>query len=387
MPKKTPNSLRGLAEVRSGQRPTLKQALTRVLTKRPLDVDGVMEALGKREWLPSSNNPRKYVGETLSKEKSLFVRGDDGLYRLANAPKKRAKKKQAKRIVEAAVVAPVVNPHMTILNVEVPRQFDRGLALLAEYTGKTVNTIIGEVLTACLRSRINGMLDAMKIPDDMPEETEEPQAFAKRYAETKPLYDGITKGKKRLATGRFEWTEDADAELVRISSAKPVVTRHGKKVLGEGGWPAVARELSEVLGHKLTRLAVFKHWQWLKDKPDYLKDLRKRAAGAPATRRVKLIKVARFPWKPEHDAILTELVRAVKSPRKVGRGMSFGWADIAAKFSARTGYEVSDQSCLTRWHRIKDRPAVKSLTNGKSHVPIDQVLNAAGVETVAVAQG
>lgn len=378
MPKKTPNNLRGLAEVRSGKRPSLKQALSKVLGQGAYDLDGIMSRLEKRGWLPSSHNPRKYVGETLSKEKALFVRGPDGLYRSKTAAPKRKKRKARALKIETTPVA--LNPSIAIIPVEVPKQFERGLRDLATYTGKPTKALIGEIIIASLRGRINSMYDAMKIPDvlDVDKSTDELLAEAGFDLTTVAPKPPQARVKAKLSRGRFEWNETADAALVRIVASRKLVTWRGRKAYSDGGWPGIARELSTIVGHKLSRLAVFKHWQWLQDKPAY----RKKLASAPKGKRVSKSPSGRFAWSSDHDKILATLVHNT-TPRRHGKRVFLGWEDIAKKFSTMVGVVVTGQACLTRWHRVS--PHMK---NGKSMVPIDAVFARAGVETVStVAQG
>lgn len=74
------------------ERPSLKQAMVTVLKDagESLNGDMVYAELEKRSWLPSTTNPRQYIGHTLSSSKELFLRDPDmgrGFYMLAEGAK------------------------------------------------------------------------------------------------------------------------------------------------------------------------------------------------------------------------------------------------------------------------------------------------------------
>ena len=51
---------------------TLKEAICRVLGDRVMSIGEVYEALKSNGWLPNSNKPRQYIGETLAKTHEVF---------------------------------------------------------------------------------------------------------------------------------------------------------------------------------------------------------------------------------------------------------------------------------------------------------------------------
>jgi colicin import membrane protein len=70
--------------------PVLKDALIKVLGNDTLNLDEIQERLKENNWLPSSSEPRKYIGFVLSQTKDIFDPAPEkgrGYYRVKGAPK------------------------------------------------------------------------------------------------------------------------------------------------------------------------------------------------------------------------------------------------------------------------------------------------------------
>jgi len=93
----------GRAAVMSGARPSLKDAMTQVLGTEALDSAGIYDRLKAKGWLPNAQNPRSYIGYTLSSSKEHFTRvnGRRGFYTV---------KAQAAAVATPVEAAPVKAP-------------------------------------------------------------------------------------------------------------------------------------------------------------------------------------------------------------------------------------------------------------------------------------
>lgn len=75
----------GRRAVLAGERPTLREAMRQVMGTKIMNAQGVYDALKEKGWLPNSNDPKTYVGYTLSTQKDDFEKVADkgrGFYRV-----------------------------------------------------------------------------------------------------------------------------------------------------------------------------------------------------------------------------------------------------------------------------------------------------------------
>lgn len=78
----------GRRAVLAGERPTLKDAMKTVMGKNVMNSQEVYDALKAKGWLPNSNEPKNYIGYSLSSMKTDFERVPDkgrGFYRAKSA--------------------------------------------------------------------------------------------------------------------------------------------------------------------------------------------------------------------------------------------------------------------------------------------------------------
>jgi len=108
----------GRLAVARGERPPVKEAIIRVLGDRIMSGEDVYEGLVKRDWLPNSKEPRKYVGYLLSSTKDRFeaVKSSGrGMYRAVG-------------VASVEHPAPVVEPKNEVPTPSKPQQEDDILA-------------------------------------------------------------------------------------------------------------------------------------------------------------------------------------------------------------------------------------------------------------------
>ena len=108
--KKKNRAAEGRRAVLAGERPSLKDGIRQVMGSKIMSTQEVYDALKAKGWLPNSNDPKGYVGYTLSADKKTFDRVPDkgrGFYRLkeenATTPKKETvSKKDTDTVMEDA---------------------------------------------------------------------------------------------------------------------------------------------------------------------------------------------------------------------------------------------------------------------------------------------
>jgi colicin import membrane protein len=73
--------------VKDGNKPSIKDAILRVLGSTPMTAAQILTALEKRDWVPGASNPKAYIVTTLcSSLKGHVERVDRGLYRASGSP-------------------------------------------------------------------------------------------------------------------------------------------------------------------------------------------------------------------------------------------------------------------------------------------------------------
>jgi outer membrane biosynthesis protein TonB len=107
------NASEGRDAIARGTRPPLKKAMVDVMGDDILNAKGVVEALGAKGWLPSSNDPHQYISYMLSSNHpKVFERTDKrGYYRVrpgylasqGNKGKKAPKAKAAPKVAKTKV--------------------------------------------------------------------------------------------------------------------------------------------------------------------------------------------------------------------------------------------------------------------------------------------
>jgi len=109
---------RGRAEVKAGLRPTIKEAMTQVMTDKTMNAAEIYDLLKAKGWLPSANDPRGYIAYLLSSFKDRFERMPDkgrGYYRVLKgaapvAAKGNGASKKGTAVEAAPVKAAAVKP-------------------------------------------------------------------------------------------------------------------------------------------------------------------------------------------------------------------------------------------------------------------------------------
>jgi hypothetical protein len=107
--KKKNRAAEGRRAVLAGERPSLKDGIRQVMGSKVMSTQEVYDALKAKGWLPNSNDPKGYVGYTLSADKKSFDRVPDkgrGFYRLkediATPKKETTPKKDTDTVMEDA---------------------------------------------------------------------------------------------------------------------------------------------------------------------------------------------------------------------------------------------------------------------------------------------
>jgi hypothetical protein len=108
-PKKS-NIAAGRRAVADGLRPSLKEAMVKVMGNKAMGAADVLMALEDRDWVPNAAKPQQYISCTFSSSKDIFerVEGKRGIYKVKDGAvfsKKPTKKGNGKKAKKGAKVS------------------------------------------------------------------------------------------------------------------------------------------------------------------------------------------------------------------------------------------------------------------------------------------